>query len=403
MSIIKTATDNRGSFIQRATGLDALSGLGSLGGLASSVLGAISSIGQTRRQKDLMDYQSNLNQKMFNLQQDAQQRMYERQLADQRQLIAEERAYNDYASVKARAQKAGINPLFALGGTGGIGIQSSSGSAPGLGAASANGVSIASPDSIGSNLIAAGSTLASISRQNALLESEVRKANAEASISESEAKWRDKQLAQDYENSVTYNDFLDASILDKKSSARLATALAECQDIQKDILSVDRNVATATEQMRIDQFRTSLDLALDELKRSNIDTQFKRERVQAELDNLNAMTDSITQHIAIDWKNSNIAEMNAHTALKQYGLSREEFVSLDKYRDDMVRLEEQDQKLREKIERKRNTKDYIIHATDWINERAKISAEKERITNEYVKSASSNALQLLGIASRFVK
>lgn len=361
-------------------------------GVASTLGGLISSIGagkrDLKRRKELAKYENDLAMANYGV-----------QLRDQKQLIQEERDYNDYSSVIKRALKAGVNPIHAVGGSSSIGVQSAAGSPPSVG----NGSIPSSGVDPSSNLISAGSTLTAQVRENALLKYNIEKAKAEASIASSEAKWRDKQLAQDYENSVTYKDFMEAGILDKKASARLSTARAECEDIQKEILSVDRNVATATEQMRIDQFRTSLDLALDELRRSNIDTEFKRERVQAELDNLNAMTDSITQHIAIDWKNSEIADMNAHTALKQYGLSREEFVSLDKYRDDMVRLEEQDQILREKLEKRRNTKDYILHATDWINERAKIAAEKDRITNEYGKSASSAALQLLGLAARFAK
>ena len=210
---------------------DIASGLGPIGGLASSVLGAISSIGQTRRQKDLMDYQANLNQKMFNLQQDAQLHMYDRQFADQRQLIQEERDYNEYASVKARAQKAGVNPLFALGGSGGIGIQSSSGSSPGLGAASANGVSIASPDSIGSNLIAAGSTLASISRQNALLDAEVRTAKAEALTKEIEAAWADRKFDVDYRDKESNIALRTAQIGTEKQRERLVTLQGNMQEI----------------------------------------------------------------------------------------------------------------------------------------------------------------------------
>lgn len=365
---------------------ETLTAIGSALGGAASIGGAIQGFRSYKKAKKYADYTDKLNDENYRM-----------QLADTERLIQEDRLYNDFSSVAARARSAGINPLAVIG-NGNAGGQSISASVPSASAPlSSNG------DFGASTISQSAAGILGATEQFALLDARRRAAEAEASIAESEAKWRDKQLAQDYENSVTYNDFLDAGILDKKASARLATAQAECQDIQKEILSVDRNVATATEQMRIDKFRTSLDLALDELKRSNIDTEFKRERVQAELDNLNAMTDSITQHIAIDWKNSEIAEMNAHTALKEYGLSREEFVSLDKYRDDIVRLEEQDQKLREKIERKRNTKDYIIHAADWINDRAKIAAEKERITNEYGKSASSTALQLLGIASKFVK
>lgn len=370
---------------------------------AATLAGALSSIGQTKRQKQLMDYEQQLALEMYNKQFQDQQAMYNQQLADQRQLIQEEREYNDFDSVIQRASQAGINKLAAIGASGGFGIQSSAGSTPNPSTPSASSARAPGADNIGANLINAGSTLSAQFRQNALLDANIRKANAEADIAESEAKWSDKQLAQNYENSVTYKDFLDAGILDKKASARLSTAKAECEEISKDILSAERDVAQGTLQMRIEQFRTNLDLSLEELKRSKVDTEFKRERAIAELDNLNAMTDSITEHVSIDWANAKTNELNAHTALKQYGLSREEFVSLDRYRDNMVRLEEQDQVLREKLEKRRNTKDYIIHAADWINDRARIASEKERLTSEFVKTASSSALQLLGIAARFVK
>lgn len=205
--------------------------LGNALGNISTAFGAISSIGQTRRQKELMDYQANLNQRAFSYQQRAREQMYARQLADQRQLIQEEREYNDYASVKARAQKAGVNPLFALGGTGGIGIQSSSGDAPSLGAASANGVSIASPDSIGSNLIAAGSTLASISRQNALLDAEVRAARAEALTKEIEAAWADRNYDINYRDKESNIALRNAKIGTEKQRERLVTLQGNMQEI----------------------------------------------------------------------------------------------------------------------------------------------------------------------------
>lgn len=81
-------------------------------GATSSLIGgtitALGSIGagkrQENRQKRLMDYQDAIA--------DAN---YAKQLADQRQLIDEERAYNDFGSVMSRAAASGVNPLYAIG------------------------------------------------------------------------------------------------------------------------------------------------------------------------------------------------------------------------------------------------------------------------------------------------
>lgn len=73
-----------------------------------SIASALSNIGaakrQVKRQKELMQAQDKINDEN-----------YQQQLADQRQLIDEERAYNDFGSVMSRAEAAGVNPLYALG------------------------------------------------------------------------------------------------------------------------------------------------------------------------------------------------------------------------------------------------------------------------------------------------
>lgn len=339
MAIINTATDNQGSFIQRATGLDALGGLGSLGGLASSVIGAISSIGQTRRQKKLMNYQAELNQQMFNTQQRAQEEMYARQLADQRQLIQEEREYNDYASVKARAQKAGVNPLYALGASGGIGIQSSSGSAPSLGAASANGVSIASPDSIGSNLIAAGSTLASISRQNALLDAEVRTAEANARKAEIEAYWKDRDLSSIILNREEQTKLYSAGIKEKNAQTRWYT-------LDSDLKEQEKEFKETMNPMYLDQMRGTLrqqELMINKVQFEN-DTQ--REAFRAKMNESRAYVDNVYSMVNERLKN---IELRA----KELGLSEKQLDEVRAQRQQTERHFQRTQDFYEKQEKKK--------------------------------------------------
>lgn len=112
-------------------------GNGIISGLTGNPLGtlingfkAFSGIGEQKRQRKnqqkLMDYQDQIN--------DAN---YEKQLADQRQLIAEDREYNSIGAQMDRARKAGVSPLAALGVSSGNSVSASS--------PSENGVSVPSP------------------------------------------------------------------------------------------------------------------------------------------------------------------------------------------------------------------------------------------------------------------
>ena len=206
------------------------SGFGSLGGVASTVAGIIGSIGQRKRQKDLMDYQYQKNLDLYKQQFGDQWRMYERQLADQRQLIQEERDYNDFSSVAARERAAGGNPL-AIFGNGGVGIQSASGSTPNSSVPGAGSVSIPGADNIGGNLIAAGSTITNIARQSALLDAEVRTAKAEALTKEIEAAWADRKFDVDYRDKESNIALRDAQIGTEKQRERLVTLQGNMQEI----------------------------------------------------------------------------------------------------------------------------------------------------------------------------
>lgn len=206
------------------------SGLGSLGGVASTVAGIIGSIGARKRQKDLMDYQYQKNLDLYNKQFSDQYNLYKTQLADQRQLIQEERDYNDFSSVAARARAAGVNPL-AIFGNGGVGIQSSSGSTPNSSVPGAGSVSVPGADNIGGNLIAAGSTITNIARQSALLDAEKRAAEAEANLKEIEAAWADRKYDVDYREKESNIALRNAQIGTEKQRERLVTLQGNMQEI----------------------------------------------------------------------------------------------------------------------------------------------------------------------------
>lgn len=213
-------------------GTSAASGpLGGFLSLGSTLGGALASIGQTKRQKKLMDYQQQLANQFYDKQWKDQQEQYARELADQRQLIAEEREYNDFSSVMARANKAGINKLAALGQATGIGMQSAAGSAPSASTPSASSASIPSADNIGANLISAGSTLTAQFRQNALLDAEVRRAKAEALTKEIEASWADRNYDVNYRDKESNIALRNAEVGTEKQRERLVTLQGNMQEI----------------------------------------------------------------------------------------------------------------------------------------------------------------------------
>lgn len=111
----KGATDlenSKGSVLGDALGA-ALPGL--ISGGVNLLTSHFSSKAEIRQRKELMDYQHNLSM------QD-----YERELADKRQLIAEDRQYNSIGAQMARAEQAGVSPLAALGVSAGNSVGASS-------------------------------------------------------------------------------------------------------------------------------------------------------------------------------------------------------------------------------------------------------------------------------------
>lgn len=92
---------------------------------AAGLFSSLSSIGagkrEAKRKKELMNYEDKIADEN-----------YSKQLADQRQLIAEDRLYNSIGAQIGRAREAGISPLAALGASSGnsIGASTPSQSSP---------------------------------------------------------------------------------------------------------------------------------------------------------------------------------------------------------------------------------------------------------------------------------
>lgn len=125
----------------------------------------VSKRGDINAQKELMSYQNTL-----------QGQNYERELADKKELIADDRAYNDIGSQMARAEQAGVSPLAALGVSSGNSI---SAQAPSHGGVSGHHVA--------NNLLATISTLKGLQMQKELNDAQVYRTRQAGKLDEAKA------------------------------------------------------------------------------------------------------------------------------------------------------------------------------------------------------------------------
>lgn len=301
----------------------AINPIGGLLSAGSTLVGGLSAIGQLKRQKKMADYEQQLAEQMYEKQWADQQAQYERELADQRQLIQEERDYNDFSSVMARASKAGVNKLAALGQSTGIGMQSSAGSAPSASTPSASSGRVGSPDNIGNTLINAGSTLSAQIRQQELLSAEKRKLEAEAQTAEIEALWRDRKLREDVESSQAYQDYTNAQVGTEQERKRLVSAQADVQESLAKFQET-RNMLDYQKAM------SEIDVFVKTARGLEIKNEYQAELLQAEIDNYmaqiaktNAEIYSITQVVEQNWKELGLKEEDLKE-LKRHNKALEE-------------------------------------------------------------------------------
>lgn len=321
-------------------GTSAASGpLGGLLSLGSTLGGALASIGQTKRQKKLMDYQQQLANQFYDKQWQDQQEQYARELADQRQLIAEEREYNDFSSVMARASKAGINKLAALGQSTGIGMQSAAGSAPSASTPSASSASIPSADNIGANLISAGSTLTAQIRQNALLDAEKRRLEAEAETKEIEAYWKSRDLESTILNREEQTKLYNAGIKEKEAQTRWYT-------LDSDLKEQEKQFKESMNPMYLDQMRGTLrqmDLMTAKMEFEN---EHQAEAFRAKMNESRAYVDNV--YSMIDERLKNI-ELRG----KELGLSEKQLAEVKAAREQNQSQFERSQSFYEKQDTRR--------------------------------------------------
>lgn len=91
-------------FIQCLTGLEIAGIIAAAGSVGSAGANIVSGINTVKKQKKLMAEQDRIADEN-----------YAKQLADQRQLIEEDRQYNSIGAQMSRAREAGVSPLAALG------------------------------------------------------------------------------------------------------------------------------------------------------------------------------------------------------------------------------------------------------------------------------------------------
>lgn len=345
---------------------------GSLGGwlgIGSALGGLVSSIGQTRRQKKMMDYQQQLANEMYEKQYADQLSFYEKQLADQRQLIEDEREYNNFDSVVKRAGQAGINKLSAIGASGGFGLQSSAGSTPSSSVPSATSASIPSPDNIGANLISAGSTINNVIRQNALLDAEVRTAEANARKAEIEAHWKDRDLSSIILNREEQTKLYNAGIKEKEAQTRWYTLDSDLKEQEKDFKET-------MNPMYISQMQSTLrqqELMIDKVKFEN-DTQ--REAFRAKMKESQAYVDNVYSMV-------NERLQNIELRGKELGLSEKQLDEVREKRQQVERHYQRTQNFYEKQEKKKLNHEI---ARGYIGEANKVLSTVTNTFTDLLKS-----------------
>lgn len=240
--------------------------LNPLGGIlqgVGSIASALSNIGaakrQAKRQKELMQFEDKINDEN-----------YQQQLADQRQLIDEERAYNDFGSVMSRAENAGVNPLYALGaGSAGGSISTST---PSHGDVS---VPSPTPDPLGTALSTAsagvGQVLDAAVKQKELEAKEVENKSKEVDLAMKEKDLADKDRAVAHQ--VTMDSLAEESQSLRNASQRLQNSF--------DSATFDDRVSMVGETL--DQAREQNRILDEEYKQKQIDTEFYRREKEVAL------------------------------------------------------------------------------------------------------------------------
>lgn len=250
---------------------------------AGSVISSLSSIGstkrQTKQQKDLMTYQDQINDEN-----------YEKSLADQRQLIAEDREYNSIGSQMQRAREANVSPLAALGVSSGNSVSASS--------PSHSGVSIPSP--VGDSLSNVGASLSNIG--SVLADLDLKKEQLRGQKIENDNKQR--EYDDKHWRNVADIDLIRESITTQENQRRIADAQLTLQreqfDLEKDMQG-DANQRAWLDAYR-EQERFLLDSAYLAFRNEKMREQWTLEanKLKANTDQMLASAKSLLDSLEIE-------------------------------------------------------------------------------------------------------
>lgn len=193
----------------------------------------VSKRGDINAQKELMSYQNTL-----------QGQNYERELADKKELIADDRAYNDIGSQMARAEQAGVSPLAALGVSSGNSI---SAQAPSHGGVSGHHVA--------NNLLATISTLKGLQMQKELNDAQVYRTRQAGKLDEQKAETEVYNTIMAKLQSETYTEETKARIREMLKRGDLAGAQRELAIAQTETEDLSRQGKIDLTQAQINNLK----------------------------------------------------------------------------------------------------------------------------------------------------
>lgn len=281
---------------------------GMIGGIlqgVSSLFNSFASIGagkrQARRQKEVAEHNYNL-----------QMQAYERQLADQERLTAEEREYNDFSSVARRAREAGFNPNAVVGTASGGNVSTST---PSLDAPQMEAYPIDPLMQVGSSIQSAINAY-----QQAEMVSEQIKAQKLANA-DAEAELKDKDRRKAHE--IAMDDYAEVQAQLNSAGTQLDNAL---KSLAQQSATEDLDIKRQTKQNVIKLAEANLKLAEDahkenenQLRKEEIELSVYDKRLKTEIKQMNASIYALYKNAEINHK---AVDNSFVTSLLQLGIER---------------------------------------------------------------------------------
>lgn len=305
---------------------------GMIGGIlqgVSSLFNSFASIGagkrQARRQKEVAEHNYNL-----------QMQAYERQLADQERLIAEEREYNDFTSVAKRARDAGFNPNAVVGTASGGNVSTST---PSLDAPQIEASPIDPLMQVGSSIQGAINAY----QQAEMVREQIKAQKLANADAEAELKDKDRKKAHE----IAMDEYAEIQAKLNNSGTELDNAI---KSLTQQSASEDLDIKRQTKVSVIKLAEVNLQLANDahkeneqQFRKNEIDLKTYEERCATELEHMKASIWAIYHNADLSERQFEFTKEQAaktfDLALRHYHLDRKSYFAqridswVQKFRD----------------------------------------------------------------------